>query len=149
MEMPTVSTKWFDPKLKAAFHDLPIYRKKLGDGRWAKAARQTQDDPEFPRRRCAQHPVAQETTRPWEASGADDRPKASICWGSPASWSSPPSAWATSASTRAGDVDLCYAAAQAHNRMMTSFCAVDRRLLATAYVPLVDFDRAKRRPPKP
>ena len=40
------------------------------------------------------------------------------------------------------DLALCYAAADAHNRMMTSFCAVDRRLLATAYVPLEDFERA-------
>jgi uncharacterized protein len=41
------------------------------------------------------------------------------------------------------DMELCYAAASAHNRMMTSFCAVDRRLLATAYVPLEDFERAR------
>jgi predicted TIM-barrel fold metal-dependent hydrolase len=42
------------------------------------------------------------------------------------------------------DLTLAYAAAQAHNRMMTDFCAVDRRLLATAYVPLEDFDGAAR-----
>lgn len=41
------------------------------------------------------------------------------------------------------DMPLCYAAADAHNRMMTDFCAVDERLLATAYVPLEDFDRAR------
>ena len=40
------------------------------------------------------------------------------------------------------DLALCYAAADAHNRMLTDFCAVDERLLATAYVPLEDFDRA-------
>jgi len=40
------------------------------------------------------------------------------------------------------DMALCYAAAEAHNRMMADFCAVDRRLLATAYVPLEDFERA-------
>ena len=39
-------------------------------------------------------------------------------------------------------MDLCYAAASAHNRMMTDFCSVDRRLLATAYVPLADIARA-------
>ncbi len=39
--------------------------------------------------------------------------------------------------------DLCYAAASAHNKMMTDFCRIDRRLLATAYVPLEDFDRAE------
>ncbi|MEZ5998537.1 MAG: amidohydrolase family protein [Hyphomonas sp.] len=40
------------------------------------------------------------------------------------------------------DMELCYAAADAHNRMMTEFCSVDRRLLPVAYVPLEDFGRA-------
>jgi predicted TIM-barrel fold metal-dependent hydrolase len=40
------------------------------------------------------------------------------------------------------DLELCYGAARAHNRMMTDFCSVDRRLLATAYVPLEDFELA-------
>jgi len=44
---------------------------------------------------------------------------------------------------QSSDMDLCYAAASAHNRMMTDFCAIDRRLLATAYVPLEDFARAE------
>lgn len=34
--------------------------------------------------------------------------------------------------------DLAGAAARAHNRMNADFCSVDKRLLATAYVPLVD-----------
>jgi predicted TIM-barrel fold metal-dependent hydrolase len=41
-----------------------------------------------------------------------------------------------------GEVELAVEAARAHNRMMTEFCSVDRRLLATAYVPLVDRARA-------
>ncbi len=41
------------------------------------------------------------------------------------------------------DMALCYAAAQAHNRMLADFCSVDARLLATAYVPLEDFERAR------
>jgi predicted TIM-barrel fold metal-dependent hydrolase len=40
------------------------------------------------------------------------------------------------------DLDLAYGLAQAHNRAMIDFCSVDRRLLATCYVPLADFDRA-------
>lgn len=43
---------------------------------------------------------------------------------------------------QSGDMELCYGAATAHNRMMTDFCSIDRRLLATAYVPLEDFHRA-------
>ena len=40
------------------------------------------------------------------------------------------------------DMPLCYAAAQAHNRMLADFCAADARLLATAYIPLEDPARA-------
>jgi uncharacterized protein len=40
------------------------------------------------------------------------------------------------------DVDLAYAAADAHNRYMVDFCAGDRRLLAVGYVPLMDFASA-------
>jgi len=40
------------------------------------------------------------------------------------------------------DLDLAYGLARAHNRAMLDFCSVDRRLLATCYVPLADFDRA-------
>ncbi len=41
-----------------------------------------------------------------------------------------------------GDLDMAYGAARAHNRGMIEFCSVDARLLPTAYVPLVDFERA-------
>src|SRR5688572_9424429 len=41
------------------------------------------------------------------------------------------------------DVDLAYGLARAHNRAMLAFCAADRRLLATGYVPLRDFARAR------
>jgi predicted TIM-barrel fold metal-dependent hydrolase len=40
------------------------------------------------------------------------------------------------------DMDLCYAAATAHNRMMVDFCSVDRRLLPTAHISLADRERA-------
>jgi predicted TIM-barrel fold metal-dependent hydrolase len=42
-----------------------------------------------------------------------------------------------------GDVDTIYAVARAHTRHMVEFCSVDKRLLATGYVPLADFDRTK------
>src|SRR5258708_39523750 len=41
-----------------------------------------------------------------------------------------------------GEVELAVETARAHNRMMTDFCGVDRRLLATGYVPLIDRARA-------
>ena len=42
-----------------------------------------------------------------------------------------------------GDLDLAYGTARAHNRGMIEFCAADRRLLPTCYVPLADFTRAR------
>ena len=44
---------------------------------------------------------------------------------------------------RGDDMELAYGAARAHNRGMLEFCSVDPRLLATCYVPLADFDRAR------
>jgi uncharacterized protein len=46
------------------------------------------------------------------------------------------------AAERGDDVDFAYGFARAHNRSMIDFCSVDRRLLATCYVPLRDFARA-------
>ena len=44
---------------------------------------------------------------------------------------------------RADDVDFAYGFARAHNRAMLDFCAADRRLLATCYVPLRDFEKSR------
>ncbi len=41
------------------------------------------------------------------------------------------------------DVEFAYGLARAHNRAMLEFCAVDPRLLATAYVPLADFEKSR------
>ena len=42
------------------------------------------------------------------------------------------------------DLELCYGVATAHDRYMVDFCAVDRRLLPTAYIPISDFARAEK-----
>src|SRR4029434_9367962 len=44
---------------------------------------------------------------------------------------------------RGDDVEFAYGFARAHNRAMLDFCSADRRLLATCYVPLRDFARAR------
>ena len=41
------------------------------------------------------------------------------------------------------DLAFAYGLARAHNRAMVDFCSVDRRLIATGYVPLADFARAR------
>jgi predicted TIM-barrel fold metal-dependent hydrolase len=42
----------------------------------------------------------------------------------------------------AGDLDLAYGMALAHNRAIVDFCSVDGRLLPVGYVPLADLERA-------
>jgi predicted TIM-barrel fold metal-dependent hydrolase len=44
---------------------------------------------------------------------------------------------------RGGDLGLVRGMAEAHNRAMLAFCAVDRRLIPTCYVPLGDFEMAR------
>jgi predicted TIM-barrel fold metal-dependent hydrolase len=43
-----------------------------------------------------------------------------------------------------GDIDLAYEVASGHNRAMVDFCKTDKRLLATCYVPLADFEASDR-----
>jgi predicted TIM-barrel fold metal-dependent hydrolase len=47
------------------------------------------------------------------------------------------------AAERGDDLDYAYGFARAHNRSVVDFCSVDRRLLATGYVPLRDFERSR------
>src|SRR4029077_18351813 len=42
------------------------------------------------------------------------------------------------------DHDLAHAVARAHTRHMVEFCSVDKRLIPTGYVPLLDFERTAR-----
>lgn len=39
------------------------------------------------------------------------------------------------------NMDLAYASARAHNRMIVDYCSVDRRLLPVAYIPIADMER--------
>lgn len=141
MELPDCLDDYFDPRLKAEFHALPYYQKKLGKAGWADAARRQHDDPDF-RAGDAENILLRKNYQALGAFRRQDRPATidllgfasqlvftTFCLGNFALDDSNP--------------ELAYAAATAHNRMMTDFCSVDRRLLATAYVPLSDFARAR------
>ena len=141
MELEDCLDPYFDRRLLAAFHDLPSYRHKVGDGRWSAAARHKQDDATF-RAGDSENILLRKN---YEALGAfrrADRPQALDLLGFASQLVFTTFCLGNFGLDDSGQVDLCYAAAQAHNRMMTDFCSVDRRFLATAYVPLVDFDRA-------
>ncbi len=142
MELDDCLDDDFDPKFKAAFHALPYYRKKVGNRRWAEVARARQDDPAF-RAGDAENILLRKN---YEALGSfrrADRPRTVDLLGFASQLVFTTFCLGNFGLDEGEDMDLCYAAAQAHNRMMTDFCSVDSRLLATCYVPLADFDRAR------
>jgi len=143
MELEDCLDPYFDAVHLARFHDLSTYRHKLGDGLWSKTARAIQNDPAF---RAGDGPNIL-LRKNYEALGGfrrEDRPKALDLLGFASQLVFTTFCLGNFGLDESGPMDLAYATASAHNRMMTDFCAVDRRLLATCYVPLVDFERAAR-----
>jgi predicted TIM-barrel fold metal-dependent hydrolase len=143
MELDGCLDPWFDSKHLNAFHELPIYYKKLEPKGWAEPFRRMHEDPEF-RAGDADNLLLRKNYQALGAFRRDDRPKALDLFGFASQLVFTTFCLGNFGLDESGDIELCYAAASAHNRMMTDFCSVDRRLLATCYVPLVDFDRARR-----
>ena len=141
MELGDCLDPFFDPKLKGRYHDLPIYKHKIGDGRWAEKARAQHEDAEF-RAGDEANILLRKNYQALGSFRRDDRPKAVDYLGFASQLVFTTFCLGNFQLEYGDDVELAYAAATAHNRMMTDFCAADRRLLATGYVPLMDFDRA-------
>jgi uncharacterized protein len=142
MELYDCLDPYFDPKLIDRYHDLQSYRHKVGDMVWALRARTEQADPAFRAGEDANILLRKN----YQALGAfypKDRPKALDLLGFASQLVFTTFCLSNFGLDQSSDMELCYAAAQAHNRMMTDFCKVDRRLLPTAYVPLEDFERAR------
>jgi predicted TIM-barrel fold metal-dependent hydrolase len=126
----------------------PAFREKLaaklarkGGDTWVAAARARQQDPEF--RAGAEANLL--LRKNYEALGAfdsADRPRALDCLGFASQLVFTTGGLALAPLEHEDDVELTIEAARAHNRMMADFCSVDRRLLPTAYVPLMDRTRA-------
>ena len=141
MELDDCLDPYFDNTLLARFHASPGYRaalaRKLRPGR----SREAHADPAF----RAEVDANLMLRKNYEAHGAfipADRPHALDLMGFASQLVFTTFCLGNFGLDAADDLPLAYAAAQAHNRMMTDFCGVDRRLLATAYVPLEDFDLA-------
>ena len=84
----------------------------------------------------------------WDAIGAyykEDRPRALDYLGfeSQLVFNTYVNGYMSALESSSDDLDLIYGLADAHNRALADFCAVDKRLLSTAYVPLADFARAQ------
>jgi predicted TIM-barrel fold metal-dependent hydrolase len=141
MELPDCLDPYFDPKLIDRYHVLAIYKHKLGAPGWAAKARAQHADPEF----RAGEEANILLRKNYQALGAfqpKDRPKAIDYLGFASQLVFTTFCLGNFQLEYGDDVELAYAAASAHNRMMTDFCSVDRRLLATGYVPLMDFERS-------
>src|SRR5690348_1151234 len=142
MELTDCLDAFLDPKYRAAYDDLPKLKAWPRDGKLPRHANAQHDDPTF--RAGAEANIL--LRKNYEALGAfrkNDRPAALDHLGFASQLIFTTWCLGNFQLEEQGKVDLAYATAQAHNRMMVDFCSVDRRFLGTGYVPLVDFDKAK------
>ncbi|HEY1425168.1 MAG TPA: amidohydrolase family protein [Caulobacteraceae bacterium] len=142
MELPDCLDAYFDQRMLARYHALPIFKhKQRGAPGWVEKARAQHDDPAF-RAGAEANILLRKNQQALGAFRPDDRPRAIDYLGFASQLVFTTFCLGNFQLEYEDDVDLAYAAATAHNRMMTDFCSVDRRLLATGYVPLMDFERA-------
>lgn len=142
MEMPECLDPYFERRLLARYHALPAYKAKLKNAKWLEAERAKHEDAAF--RAGAEGAIL--LRKNYEALGAfsaTDRPAVMDLLGFASQLVFTTFCLGNFGLDRSGDMELCYAAADAHNRMITDFCGIDRRLLAVSYVPLEDFARAE------
>ena len=141
MEMSDCLDEFFDPKFRARYDELPKLKAWPRDGKLVTHSNRLHNDPEF--RAGAEANIM--LRKNYEALGAfrrEDRPRALDQLGFASQLVFTTWCLGNFNLDASGDLDLCYAAAEAHNRMMTWFCSIDPRFLGTGYVPLADFDRA-------
>ncbi len=144
MELPDCLDSWFDPRFLSAYHDLPSWRHKAASPSlgWDTLYRRKHDDAEF-RADSAKNILLRKNHDALGAFRRSDRPAVIDLLGVASQLVFTTFCLGNFGLDEVGDIDLCYAAAQAHNRMMVDFCAIDQRLLATGYIPLVEFSRTK------
>ncbi len=142
MEMTDVLDPYFEARLLGRYHDLPVYKAKHAHAAWMNKERARHEDAAY--RAAAGEAIL--LKKNYEALGSfrrEDRPAALDRLGFASQLVFTTFCLGNFGLDQSGDMELCYAAADAHNRMMTDFCAVDPRLLAVAYVPLEDFARSE------
>jgi predicted TIM-barrel fold metal-dependent hydrolase len=141
MELPDALDDYLDATLRAKYDALPKLLTHPRNADYVERARRQQIDPDF-RKGADQNILLRKN---YEALGAfrrEDRPRALDQLGFTSQLIFTTWCLGNFDLDQSGDLELCYGVAQAHNRMMTDFCSVDRRFLATGYVPLVDAARA-------
>src|SRR5215831_11320553 len=143
VETPDWLVPWADPAVREHMHPLYLSRVKPGEETFIDRVRRRHADP-------AERPRAEAEIllrKNWSALGSfikEDRPRALDLLGfaSQLVFNTFLSKYLVDAEHK-GDVEFVYGLARAHNRAQIDFCSCDRRLLASGYVPLSDFDRAR------
>ena len=141
MELDTCLDPYFTAADLARYRDLPIVKQKAHTTIWRDDAVEKHADPDF-RAGAADNIMLRKNQDALGSFLKDDRPQVVDLLGVASQLVFTTYCLGNFGLDQGDDMPLCYAAASAHNRMMTDFCAVDRRLLATAYIPLEDIDRA-------
>lgn len=139
MELPGTINRYLDPKFRGAFAEKTGRKDVLPE--WFAKAADKAKDPEF--RAGAEANIL--LRKNYEALGAfeaADRPATLDYLGFASQLVFTTACLSNFGLEQMGETELAMESARAHNRMMTEFCSVDRRLLATGYVPLVDRARA-------
>lgn len=139
MELPGTINRHIDPKFRDDFV-AKTGRKDVLPEWFAKAAEKARD-PEF----LAGAEANILLRKNYEALGAfnaSDRPRTLDYLGFTSQLVFTTACLSNFGLEQMGEVDLALEAARGHNRMMAEFCSVDRRLLGTGYVPLIDRKRA-------
>jgi uncharacterized protein len=143
MELPDCLDPFLDPKFRAEFDALPRMQKEPREAGFAQKARAQHADDGF--RSGADANIL--LRKNYEALGAfrkEDRAAALDALGFASQLVFTTRCLNNFGLNETANVPLAYATAEAHNRMMADFCTVDRRFLGTGYVPLSDFDLARK-----
>lgn len=139
MELPGTINRYLDPKFRDDFVAKTGRKDVLPE--WFAKAAETARDPEF----LAGAEANILLRKNYEALGAfnaDQRPKTLDYLGFASQLVFTTACLSNFGLEQMGEVELAAEAARGHNRMMAEFCSVDRRLLGTGYVPLIDRKRA-------
>ena len=135
MELPGTINRYLDAKFRDAFVEKTGRKDQLPE--WFAKAAERQEDPEF-RAGAEANLLLRKNYEALGAFKASDRPKTLDYLGFASQLVFTTACLSNFGLEQMGEVELALESARAHNRMMTEFCAVDRRLLATGYVPLLD-----------
>ncbi len=140
MELSDCLDNFLDPKYRAAYDALPKLLAWPRDGELVREANARHDDAQF-RKSAAANIMVRKNYDAFGAFRKNDRPAALDQLGFASQLVFTTWCLGNFGLEEAGEIDLAYATAAAHNRMMVDFCSTDRRFLATAYIPLADFER--------